>query len=58
MRGILIEMSPHLNVPQQQLLDEFDRLVPDLLARDGASSHVVAPSAQAPPQLEFEHSCK
>ena len=58
MRGILIEMSPNLDVPQQQLLEEFDRLVPDLLARDGSSSQMVVPPAQAPPRLAFEHSCK
>ena len=58
MRGILIEMSGNLDVPQQQLLEEFDRLVPDLLARDGTSSQMAVPPAQAPPRLAFEHSCK
>lgn len=59
MRETLKYMSPHLNIPQQQLLEEFDRLVPELFAAaDVGPSTAVAPPAQLQPRLAFEHSCK
>lgn len=59
MRETLIAMSPRIDVPQQRLLNEFDRLVPGLLvaAVDDLPS-IIFPETQAQPRLKFEHSCK
>ena len=61
MREILIAMAPNVHVPPQHLLNEFDRLVPDLLATAEADFPFIAsPEKQkkAKPRLMFEHSCK
>ena len=54
-------MSPNVNVPQQRLLTEFDRLVPALLAADDVDVDVpftLAQETQTQLRLEFEHSCR
>ena len=61
MRQTLIAMSPNLNIPQHQLLNEFDKLFPeqDLLAEPGAGLPVVnLAGLRAPTQLTFQHDCE
>lgn len=57
MRQTLIAMSPGLNIPQAQLLDEFERLVPEPAL--SASLQSLEPDAlPVQPQLIFQHECE
>jgi len=50
-------MSPGLNIPQAQLLDEFERLVPEPAL--SASLQSLEPDAlPVQPQLIFQHECE
>lgn len=61
MRQTLIAMSANLNVPQHQLLSEFDRLVPEPDLTPGPAAHLPfadLAEARGLPRLTFEHDCK
>ena len=59
MRQTLIVMSPNLDVPQELLLNEFDRLFPADLPAAGAALPVDSAAAvQAQKRLKFEHDCE
>lgn len=61
MRQTLITMSPNLNIPQHQLLHEFDKLFPEqtLLAEPGAGVPFVdSAGLRARNRLIFQHDCE